>query len=184
MAACGRESREPTPRRVVVVGRLGGIPEGVEADAGRSVELFSRRTPRRALRAGPHIMLYKDDVPNVEVGVQGQQSFDPVGPYRPSVLPAVSSHRDHTGRIARSVLTPMHGCAMDVSERIPAGRSPLEIYGDPDVDWRLRCRVFWSLVGGDNRAGGVADCLKTGALRPCSTATVWPQAGRVTAVGT
>src|SRR5579862_2649722 len=37
---------------------------------------------------GHNVMLYKDDVPNVEVGVEVTGPFDPVGPVVPSVLPA------------------------------------------------------------------------------------------------
>ena len=44
---------------------------------------------------GHNIMLYKDDVPNVEVGVQVTRSFAPSGRVVPSALPA--------GRVARTV---------------------------------------------------------------------------------
>ena len=46
------------------------------------------------LRAGgiqrgcPNVMLYRDDVPNVEVGVQVTGTFEPSGRVVPSVLPA------------------------------------------------------------------------------------------------
>jgi len=44
---------------------------------------------------GHNIMLYKDDVPNVEVGVQVTRSFKPSGRVVPSRLPA--------GRVARTL---------------------------------------------------------------------------------
>ena len=44
---------------------------------------------------GLNIMLYKDDVPNVEVGVQVTRSFKPSGRVVPSRLPA--------GRVARTL---------------------------------------------------------------------------------
>lgn len=44
---------------------------------------------------GHNVMLYKDDVPNVEVGVLVTRPFTPSGPVVPSTLPA--------GRVARTV---------------------------------------------------------------------------------
>lgn len=39
-------------------------------------------------RSGHNVMLYQDDVPNVEVGVEVTGPFSPAGPVTPSVLPA------------------------------------------------------------------------------------------------
>lgn len=44
---------------------------------------------------GHNVMLYKDDVPNVEVGVQVTRPFAPAGRVIPSTLPA--------GRVARTI---------------------------------------------------------------------------------
>jgi effector-binding domain-containing protein len=53
-------------------------------------------------QAGHNIMLYKDDVPNVEVGVQVATRFSPRGRVVPSVLPA--------GEVAMTVHRgPYHG---------------------------------------------------------------------------
>ena len=41
-----------------------------------------------ASQAGHNIMLYRDDVPNVEVGIQVAGPFEPSGRVRPSELPA------------------------------------------------------------------------------------------------
>ena len=41
-----------------------------------------------AIQDGHNIMLYRDDVPNVEVGVQVTGTFEPSGRVVPSVLPA------------------------------------------------------------------------------------------------
>ncbi len=50
---------------------------------------------------GHNIMLYKDDVPNVEVGVQVSGSFEPVGHVVPSTLPGgLVATATHTGPIA------------------------------------------------------------------------------------
>ena len=43
--------------------------------------------PEGLYRQGHNIMLYKDDVPNVEVGVQVSGSFDPAGDVVASTLP-------------------------------------------------------------------------------------------------
>ena len=51
--------------------------------------------------SGHNIMLYKDDVPNVEVGVQVSGSFDPAGHVVPSALPGgLAATATHTGPIA------------------------------------------------------------------------------------
>jgi len=41
-----------------------------------------------ATQSGHNVMLYRDDVPNVEVGVQVAEPFEPAGRVVPSVLPA------------------------------------------------------------------------------------------------
>jgi len=40
------------------------------------------------VRPGRNVMLYLDDVPHVEIGVEAAGAFEPVGRIRPSVLPA------------------------------------------------------------------------------------------------
>ena len=82
---------------------------------------------------GHNVMLYKDDVPNVEVGVQVTRSFDACGSVVPSALPggvvAAATHSGPVGRIGET-----HNAVRDWLEQHghrPAG--PLwEIYGDPD----------------------------------------------------
>jgi hypothetical protein len=61
-------------------------------------EVWSAVGPRRAEMApGRNVMLYKDDVPNVEVGVEVAGSFAPLGRVIASALPAgrvvVATHR-------------------------------------------------------------------------------------------
>ena len=46
------------------------------------------RTRRGEIAPGRNVMLYKDDVPNVEVGVEAAGSFAPVGRVVASALPA------------------------------------------------------------------------------------------------
>ena len=58
--------------------------------------------PEELCKQGHNIMLYKDDVPNVEVGVQVSGSFDPAGHVVASALPGgLVATATHTGAIAR-----------------------------------------------------------------------------------
>jgi effector-binding domain-containing protein len=50
------------------------------------VDAFVRRGG--ATQDGPNVILYRDDVPNVEVGVEVSGSFEPSARVVPSVLPA------------------------------------------------------------------------------------------------
>src|SRR5580698_202531 len=63
---------------------------------------FLRGDPPEGLhKQGHNVMLYKDDVPNVEVGVQVNGPFDPVGDVVPSMLPGgLVATATHTGPIA------------------------------------------------------------------------------------
>ncbi len=97
---------------------------------------------------GHNIMLYKDETPNVEVGVQVAGPFAPKGRVVPSVLPAaevaMTVHRgpyDKLGDAHEAVLKwcAEHGRAVT--------RERWEIYGDhaenpadleTEVYWRLR----------------------------------------------
>src|SRR5690242_2327035 len=57
--------------------------------------------PEGLYQQGHNIMLYKDDVPNVEVGVQVSGSFDPAGQVVASALPGgLVATATHTGPIA------------------------------------------------------------------------------------
>ena len=59
------------------------------------------RAPAGLYQQGHNIMLYKDDVPDVEVGVQGSGSSDPTGHVVPSALPGgLVATAMHTGPIA------------------------------------------------------------------------------------
>src|SRR5580692_3419792 len=58
--------------------------------------------PAGLYRQGHNVMLYKDDVPNVEVGVQVSGSFAPTGEVVASALPGgLVATATHTGQIAR-----------------------------------------------------------------------------------
>jgi effector-binding domain-containing protein len=110
---------------------------------------FLRGNPPEGLyKDGHNIMLYKDDVPNVEVGVQVSGSFAPAGRVVASTLPgglvATATHTGPIGEIgdthdAVRTWTEAHGHRL-------AG--PFwEIYGDPDPSTGdFEVAVFWLLA--------------------------------------
>src|SRR5215469_5979046 len=82
---------------------------------------------------GHNIMLYKDDVPNVEVGVQVSGSFSPAGHVVPSALPGgLVATATHTGPIAE--IGDTHQAVREWSKAKGYGLAGphWEIYGDPD----------------------------------------------------
>ena len=99
-------------------------------------------------RDGHNVMLYKDEVPNVEVGVQVTGSFDSVGRVTASSLPGgLVATATHTGPI--SALGDAHQAVREWSEANgyrPAGPR-WEIYGDPDPSTGdFPVDVFWLLT--------------------------------------
>lgn len=93
-------------------------------------------------------MLYQDDVPNVEVGVQVSSSFSPVGHVVASALPGgLVATATHSGPIAE-----IGGTHQAVREWSKANGYRLagprwEVYGDPDPSTGgFDVDVFWSLV--------------------------------------
>lgn len=96
---------------------------------------------------GHNVMLYKDDVPNVEVGVQVSGRFDPAGRVVASALPGgLVATATHTGPIAEIGET--HSAVRTWSEangyRLTGCR--WEVYCDPDPSTGdFEVQVFWSL---------------------------------------
>ena len=97
---------------------------------------------------GHNIMLYKDDVPNVEVGVQVSGSFAPAGPVVASALPGgLAATATHTGPIAE--IGDTHRAVREWSQAngYRLAGPHWEIYGDPDPSTgNFDVEVFWSLV--------------------------------------
>jgi effector-binding domain-containing protein len=97
---------------------------------------------------GHNIMLYKDDVPNVEVGVQVSGSVEPAGHVVASTLPGgLVATATHTGPMAK--IGDTHQAVREWAEangyRLAGPR--WEIYGDPDpASGQFDVQVFWSLV--------------------------------------
>ena len=94
---------------------------------------------------GHNVMLYKDDVPHVEVGVQVTRSFDPHGSVVPSALPGgLVATATHSGPVATVGET--HDAVRDWARAHgyrPAGPR-WEIYGDPDPSTgNFAVEVIW-----------------------------------------
>jgi effector-binding domain-containing protein len=104
--------------------------------------------PEGLYQQGHNIMLYKDDVPSVEVGVQVTGSFEPAGRVVASALPGgLVATATHTGPIA--AIGDTHQAVREWSKangyRLAGPR--WEIYGDPDPSsGNFDVQVFWSLV--------------------------------------
>jgi effector-binding domain-containing protein len=93
-------------------------------------EVWSAVRPRRGeIKPGRNVMLYTDDVPHVEVGVEVAGSFAPVGRVIPSQLPG--------GRVATVThrgsweVGPAHRAVIDECDRLGLERvgPRWEIYG-------------------------------------------------------
>jgi effector-binding domain-containing protein len=97
---------------------------------------------------GHNIMLYKDDFPNVEVGVQVSGSFAPCGPVVSSALPGgLVVTATHTGPIASIGDTHQAVCAWSTANGYRLAGPRWEIYGDPDPSTgNFDVEVYWSIV--------------------------------------
>src|SRR6202046_3267931 len=104
--------------------------------------------PEGLYRQGHNVMLYKDDVPNVEVGVQVPGSFDSVGRVAAASLPGgLVATATHIGPV--SGIGDTHQAVRQWSEA--NGYRPTgprwEIYGDRDPSPGAFCvEVLWLLT--------------------------------------
>jgi effector-binding domain-containing protein len=109
---------------------------------------FLRTAPLALYKNGHNIMLYKDAVPNVEVGVQVNRPFDASGDVRPSRLPggraATARHTgpmDTIGDTHKAVRTWCETNGYQLTGQF------WEIYGDPDpATGQFAVDVFWSVT--------------------------------------
>ena len=94
---------EPTPTAVVAAATTWAQFPAMWGPMLDKVWSFLRGgAPEGLYKQGHNIMLYKDDVPNVEVGVQVSGSFDPAGHVVASALPGrLVATATHTGPIAQ-----------------------------------------------------------------------------------
>jgi effector-binding domain-containing protein len=100
------------------------------------------------IRPGRNVMLYKDDVPNVEIGVEAAAAFPPIGRVVSSALPAgrvlTATHRGPFDEVGAAHEAVVRAC----DERGLRRRGPRwEIYGHWDErDPRPEVEVYY-LVG-------------------------------------
>jgi hypothetical protein len=102
----------------------------------------------RPLGPGRNVMLYLDDVPSVEIGVEVAGPFEPIGRVRPSALPAgpVATARGRVEEIGAVHEAVVAWCAARALERTGVC---WEVYGhqregaelEVDVSHLLRARV-------------------------------------------
>jgi effector-binding domain-containing protein len=105
--------------------------------------------PEGLYQQGHNMMLYKDDVPNVEVGVQVRGSFAPAGFVVASALPGgLVATATHTGPVATIGDTHQAVSEWSTANGYRLAGPRWEIYGDPDpATGDFDVEVFWSLVG-------------------------------------
>jgi effector-binding domain-containing protein len=109
---------------------------------------FLGAAPEGLYKDGHNIMLYKDNVPNVEVGVQVTRAFEAEGDVRASSLPggraATARHTGPMGMIGDTHNAIRSWCAAHGHQL--TGQC-WEIYGDPDpATGKFVVDLFWSVV--------------------------------------
>jgi effector-binding domain-containing protein len=131
------EEDEPAARLVTVEAR----PTAMVAEATtweafpalwRSLldEVWRAARGHPGIAPGRNIMLYRDDEPNVEVGVEAAGPFEPIGRVVPSTLPSgravTATHRGRYEDMGRA-----HRAVADACERLGVERTgpSWEIYG-------------------------------------------------------
>ena len=140
---------EPTPTAVVVA-------ETTWAEFSRAwgpmldqVWAFLRGgAPPGLYTRGHNVMLYRDAMPNVEVGVQVSGAFDSAGDVVASRLPGgLVATATHTGPVAKigDTHAAVRAWSLDHGHRLTTVR--WEIYGDPDpTTGEFAVDVFWALA--------------------------------------
>jgi hypothetical protein len=142
-------SVRPTPTAVVMAAATWAeFPKMWGPMLGAVWSFLRGDAPEGLYKRGRNIMLYKDDVPNVEVGVQVSGSFDPVGQVVPSMLPGgLVATATHTGPIVKIGDTHHAVCEWSKANGYQLAGHRWEIYGDPDPSTGdFDVDVFWSLV--------------------------------------
>jgi effector-binding domain-containing protein len=104
--------------------------------------------PAELYEKGHNVMLYRDDVPNVEVGVQVSSAFEPTGRVIASTLPGgLVATATHSGPIAQIGDTHRAVCQWSEANGYRLLGPRWEIYGDPDPSTGdFEVEVFWSLA--------------------------------------
>ena len=109
---------------------------------------FLRDAPVELTKHGHNVMLYVDDLPTVEVGVQVNGPFEARGHVMPSSLPAGPvATATHAGPMAQLAETHETVCVWCAEHGHDLTRVRWEIYGDPDPDTgNFAVQVFWALA--------------------------------------
>jgi effector-binding domain-containing protein len=139
---------EPTPTAVVAAATTWAeFPKMWGPMLGEVWSFLRGEAPERLYKHGHNIMLYKDDVPNVEVGVQVSRSFASAGHVVASALPGgLVASATHTGPIANIGDTHRAVCEWSKTNGYRLVGPHWEIYGDPDPSTGdFDVDVFWSL---------------------------------------
>jgi effector-binding domain-containing protein len=139
---------EPTPTAVVAAVTTWAEFPKVWGPMLTAVWSFLRNdAPPGLYEHGHNVMLYQDDVPSVEVGVQVSGSFEPAGPVVASALPGgLVAAATHTGPIGD--IGDTHRAVREWSRTngYQLAGPHWEIYGDPDPSTGdFDVGVFWLL---------------------------------------
>jgi effector-binding domain-containing protein len=140
---------EPTPTAVVAAATTWAeFPKIWQAMLNEVWGFLRADAPAGLYQDGHNVMLYKDDAPHVEVGVQVSGPFDPAGDVVASTLPGgLVATAIHTGPMAE--IGDTHQAVLEWSKANgyqPAGPR-WEIYGDPDPSTgHFNVEVLLSLV--------------------------------------
>jgi effector-binding domain-containing protein len=143
------KTAEPTPTAVVAVATTWAEFPNIWRPMLDKVRGFLRGdAPEGLYQHGHNIMLYKDDAPHVEVGVQVSGSFEPAGDVVASTLPGgLVATAIHTGPIAELAGTRQAVREWSKANGYRPGGPRWEIYGDPDPSTGdFEVAVFWSLA--------------------------------------
>ena len=109
---------------------------------------FLGNAPPGVRKDGHNVMLYKDDLPTVEVGVQVNVSFESSGSVVPSALPGgrVATAK-HIGPIDKLGDTHDAVCEWCTANGHQMTRVRWEVYSDPSPETgHFGVDVFWALV--------------------------------------
>lgn len=139
----------PTPTAVVAAATTWAEFPKIWQPMLDEVWRFLRGTaPPGLYQHGHNIMLYKDDVPHVEVGVQVTGSFAPTGHVVASTLPGgLVATATHTGPIASIGDTHQAVREWSKAHGLRTVGPHWEVYGDPDPSTgAFDVAVFWSLT--------------------------------------
>jgi effector-binding domain-containing protein len=143
------QTAEPTPTAVVAATTTwADFPNMWRPMLDKVWGFLRGDAPEGLYQGGHNIMLYQDDVPHVEVGVQVSGPFEPAGDVVAATLPGgLVATATHTGPIAK--IGDTHHAVREwatANGYRPAGPR-WEIYGDPDpLTGDFDVVVRWSLT--------------------------------------